>query len=124
MRHGLAMTDNRVQAFLDELRDQRADHFAIVSRVREIVQQSGPAISGEIKYGGILFSSRAAFCGVFPYAGHVTLEFSEGAALPDPHRMLLGQGKLRRHIKLFSVSDIEDRHVADYVALARQGADA
>lgn len=124
MRHGLAMTADRVQALLDEMRDQRADHFAIVARVREVVQQSGTAISEEIKYGGILFSSRTAFCGIFPYAGHVTLEFSEGASLPDRHGVLLGQGKLRRHIKLFSVSDIEDRHVADYVALARQAADA
>lgn len=118
------MTGDRVQAFLNALRDQRADHFAIVSRLRDIVQRSGPAVSGEVKYGGILFSSRTAFCGVFPYAGHVTLEFSCGAALPDTHGVLLGQGKLRRHIKFFSVSDIEDRHVADYVALARQAADA
>ncbi|MDR7224352.1 DUF1801 domain-containing protein [Aminobacter aminovorans] len=124
MRHGLPMTGNRVQAFLDEMRDHRADHFAIVSRVREIVQQSGPAVSEEIKYGGILFSSRSAFCGVFSYAGHVTLEFSAGASLPDPHGVLLGQGKLRRHIKLLALSDIDDRHVADYVALARQAADA
>jgi len=118
------MTGDRVQTFLDELRDQRADHFAIVSGVRDVVLHSGPAISEEVKYGGILFSSRTAFCGVFPYAGHVTLEFSDGAALPDKHGVLLGQGKLRRHIKLFSVSDIEDRHVAEYVALARQAADA
>jgi hypothetical protein len=124
MRHELAMTGNRVQALLDEMRDHRADHFAIVSRVREIVLQSGAAISEEIKYGGILFSARAPFCGIFSYAGHVTLEFSDGAALPDPHGMLLGQGKLRRHIKLFSVSDIKDRHVAAYIELARQAADA
>ncbi|WP_395451475.1 DUF1801 domain-containing protein [Aminobacter sp. UC22_36] len=117
-------TGNRVQAFLNEMRDHRADHFAIVSRVREIVLQAGPAISEEIKYGGILFSTRAPFCGIFSYAGHVTLEFSAGAALPDRHGMLLGQGKLRRHIKLFSVSDIQSRHVAAYVELARQAAHA
>lgn len=118
------MTGSRIQAFLDDLRDRHADHFAIVSRLREIVRQSAPSIAEEIKYGGILFSSRAAFCGVFPYAGHVTLEFSAGASLPDRHRLLQGQGKLRRHIKLFAVSDIQDRHVAEYVELARQAADA
>ncbi len=124
MRHGLTMTCDRVLAFLDELQDQRADHFAIVSRLREIVLQAGPSISEEVKYGGILFSARTPFCGVFSYAGHVTLELSQGAALPDTHGVLLGHGKLRRHIKLFSVSDIEDRHVTHYVALARQTADA
>lgn len=106
------------------MRGHRPEHFAIVSRVREVVLQSGASISEEVKYGGILFSSRVGFCGVFPYAAHVTLEFSEGATLPDPHGMLQGQGKLRRHIKLLSVSDIGDLYVADYVALARQTADA
>ncbi|KQU74703.1 hypothetical protein ASC75_20220 [Aminobacter sp. DSM 101952] len=118
------MTASRIQAFLDDLRDRHADHFAIVSRLREIVLQSGPEVSEEIKYGGILFSSRAAFCGVFSYAGHVTLELSGGASLPDRHGVLQGQGTLRRHIKLFAVTDIEDRHVAEYVGLARQSADA
>ncbi|CAI2931683.1 protein of unknown function [Aminobacter niigataensis] len=44
--------------------------------------------------------------------------------MPDRHRLLQGQGKLRRHIKLFAVSDIQDRHVAEYIDLARQAADA
>ena len=116
------MTGNRVQALLEEMRDHQPDHFAIILRVREIVLQAGPSISEEIKYGGILFSARTPFCGVFSYAGHVTLEFSQGAALPDTHGVLLGQGKLRRHIKLLSVSDIKDRHVAAYVELARNAA--
>lgn len=118
------MTGSRIQSFLDDLRERHADHFVIVSRLREIVLQSAPSISEEIKYGGILFSSRAAFCGVFPYAGHVTLELSGGASLPDRHGVLQGQGKLRRHIRLFAVSDIQERHVQEYVGLARQAADA
>lgn len=118
------VTSDRVQAFLDDLHHGQSDQFAILSPLRETILQSAPSISEEIKYGGILFSSRAAFCGVFPYAGHVTLELSGGAALPDRHGVLQGQGKLRRHIKLFAVSDIEDLHVQEYVELARRAADA
>lgn len=84
---------------------------------------SGPAISEEVKYGGLLFSSKDSFCGIFSYAHHVTLEFSRGARLPDPHAVLEGSGKIRRHIKLLSPADIEGKHVAKYVEMARQAAD-
>lgn len=38
--------------------------------------------------------------------------------LPDPHGVLEGGGKLRRHIKLRALQDIADRHVAEYVQAA------
>jgi hypothetical protein len=116
------MNSGRVQTFLDDIRDA-GNHFAIISRLREIVLQSGPEVAEEVKYGGLLFSSRSAFCGIFSYANHVTVEFSDGARLPDRHGILVGQGKVRRHIKLYSLSDVEGRNVAEYVNLARQVAD-
>ena len=96
----------------DELR------FQLVDAVRQIARAAGPSIAEEVKYGGILFAAREGFCGVFSYANHVTLEFSEGAGLPDPHGVLEGKGKGRRHIKLVSVADVEGKHVSEYIALA------
>jgi hypothetical protein len=77
-------------------------------------------VSEEVKYGGLLFSQGAPFCGVFSYTRHVSLEFGEGASLPDPHQVLEGAGKLRRHIKLGSLQDISDKHVGEYLVLALQ----
>lgn len=116
------MIDKRIEAFLADIRDRDDAQFAIVSKLRELVLASGPGISEEIKYGGLLFSAARPFCGVFPYSAHVTLEFSEGAALPDAHGMLMGGGKGRRHIKMQSVSDIAEKHVATYVDLALEAA--
>ncbi|MDR2154724.1 MAG: DUF1801 domain-containing protein [Burkholderiaceae bacterium] len=65
-----------------------------------------PAITEEVKYGGLLFSAAHPFCGVFAYARHVSLEFGNGASLPDKYKALEGAGKLRRHIKLTSPRDI------------------
>jgi hypothetical protein len=48
----------------------------------------------------------------------VTLEFSDGAALPDPQGVLAGGGKHRRHIKILAMQDVEAKHVEKYVALA------
>ena len=112
------MMDKRIETFLADIRDHGATQSAIVSHLREIVLASGPDISEEIKYGGLLFSAGRPFCGIFPYTAHVTLEFSEGAALPDDHGVLMGKGKGRRHIKMQSQSDITEKHVAAYVRLA------
>lgn len=114
--------DKRIETFLADIGDRGATQFAIVTRLRDIVLASGHGLSEEIKYGGLLFSAARPFCGIFPYSAHVTLEFSEGAALPDPHGVLMGQGKGRRHIKMLSLSDIEEKHVADYIELALRAA--
>jgi len=59
---------------------------------------------------------------VFSHAKHVSLEFGEGASLPDKHKALEGEGKLRRHIKLVSIQDISAKHVREYLALAFKAA--
>jgi hypothetical protein len=114
------MSSVSVEAFLKDMSDQRYDLFLIVAKLRDIVLAVGPAVTEEVKYGGILFSANAGFCGIFAYAAHVTIEFGQGAELPDPHQILAGAGKHRRHIKLLTVQEIEARHVAQYVALAHK----
>ncbi len=76
------------------------------------------SISEEVKYGGILFSSDKPFCGIFSYSKHVSLEFGQGASLPDKYKVLEGEGKLCRHIKLLKQEEIESRYVREYLLLA------
>ncbi|MBZ7925418.1 DUF1801 domain-containing protein [Ensifer adhaerens] len=54
---------------------------------------------------------------------HVALEFSRGAALPDPHSVLEDTGKRRRHFKGLRPADIDAKHVARYIKMARQAVD-
>lgn len=112
------MATQSVVEWLTALQSNDEIRYRLVQSVREIVLQVGPSIGEEIKYGGILFAGRRGFCGIFSYANHVTLEFSEGAKLLDPHQRLKGKGKGRRHLKLGSISDIQTYHVRDFVALA------
>ena len=65
-----------------------------------------------------MFSAEKPFCGVFSYAKHVSLEFGEGASLPDKFCVLEGEGKVRRRIKLSSTQDITGKHVREYLVLA------
>ena len=74
-------------------------------------------------YGGIVFESEAGnpktmICGHFIYKNHVSLEFANGHALPDPEGALEGKGKYRRHIKLTGESDLREKPVRSMIEQA------
>jgi hypothetical protein len=106
-----------VDDWMDDLRQADADRAALVERLRRLILGVNPKVTEAIKYGGILFSAGPPFCGVFSYTDHVSLEFARGAELPDPHRVLEGEGKLRRHIKLRAAPELFSKNVKAYVEL-------
>lgn len=112
------MSDPKIERLLQDLQLTHPDLHAIVQAVRAIVRAVAPAASEKLMYGGILFSAPAQFCGVFAYTAHVSMEFGQGAELEDTHRMLEGNGKFRRHIKLQDIADIASKHLKDYIAQA------
>ncbi|MET4577230.1 DUF1801 domain-containing protein [Ottowia thiooxydans] len=116
------MQPKSVQALLEDIRFLSEEHYATVQAVRSLVKQLVKPLSEEVKYGGILFSSGIQFGGVFAYKDHISVEFSRGAAIADKSGHLQGGGKLRRHIKLKTLTDIETTHLADYIPLALQAA--
>ena len=116
------MTSARITKFLEDVRFLSEDRFTLVQALRAEVLSLNDAISEEIKYGGILFAADKPICGIFSYSKHVSLEFGDGASLPDRNNVLEGEGKLRRHIKLMSQEDIATKRVREYLALALKAA--
>lgn len=112
------MTNQRITALLDDLRLLDPQRYELVQALRKQILDLDSSVTEEVKYGGILFSTQQAFCGIFSYTKHVSLEFGQGASLPDPWTSLEGEGKFRRHIKLLSAQDIIDKHVDEYLRLA------
>lgn len=110
--------DDAVGALLADIGSTHDELLEVVQRVRHVAAAAGDGVSETVKYGGIMFAHTAFFCGVFAYSGHVTVEFGRGYLLEDRHRMLEGGGKYRRHIKLYSVADVETKQLADYVMQA------
>ncbi|MCA9362429.1 DUF1801 domain-containing protein, partial [Candidatus Kaiserbacteria bacterium] len=74
--------------------------------------------SEEIKYGGLLYSQDKPYTGIFVYTNHVTLEFSEGAKLRDPNKLLRGSGKHRRNLKFMKTDEIQKGVVRDFLTQA------
>ncbi|MBE9609752.1 DUF1801 domain-containing protein [Chitinilyticum piscinae] len=113
------MAAKSVQTLLEDLRLVSEERYALVQAVRDLVRATLPEISEEVKYGGILFASAGQpFGGVFAYSQHVSVEFGAGARISDPHGLLEGSGKGRRHIKLRVSDDIAAKKLAAYLPLA------
>lgn len=90
--------------------------IATVSRV-------APQADHRPMYGGLVFerqlgAPKTCICGIYAYSAHISMEFTHGAALPDPLGVLEGNGKLRRHIKLRSMGDILAKDAQGYIARA------
>lgn len=111
-----------VDALLDDLSMLDSQQAVIVQAVRDLVKSLYPRVTEEVKYGGILFSVGVHFCGVFAYREHVSVEFSQGAQIPDAIGHLEGRGKLRRHTKLRTVGDIGAKSLRQYLPLALDAA--
>jgi len=59
-----------------------------------------------------------AFCMIPIYTGHLNLGFNKGTLLDDPHRLLVGTGKLIRHIPIEKQSDYRNEEVRKLIIAA------
>jgi len=104
-----------VKKFLDDLQQKDAEKHAIISQLRELVIKLHPDVQEKIMYGGIMFQMPDPRGGVFASKNHISFEFSEGYKMSDPYKLLEGSGKLRRHLKIVSIEDIQNKEVDFYV---------
>jgi hypothetical protein len=58
------------------------------------------------------------FCGIFSYKKHVSIEFSQGFLMKDPHNFLEGRGKYRRHLKIKTRDEIVKKNLPFFVQQA------
>lgn len=117
------MAAKSVQTLVEDFRLLSEDAYLLVQAMRALTKKTLASVEEEVKYGGILFSaSGVQFGGVFAYKAHVSVEFGNGASIKDPHGLLEGSGKGRRHIKLRAVEDITAKHLPEYLKLALQAA--
>ena len=107
--------DPRVKQFLEQLRSSAAEKAAIVDVLREIFTDAAPGAVEGFMYGGVVYTDGDLLGGVFVRKNHVTVELGEGARLDDPHGVLEGKGRDRRHIKIFDFKEIETKQVKYHI---------
>ena len=99
-----------VQEFMESIKLLDDTKYEILQSLRDIVFTNFPGVEERMMYGGIMFSEKADFSGIFMYKNHVSMEFNDGFKFSDPDRVLEGKGKYRRHIKFKSPEDIEAKN--------------
>jgi len=100
-----------------------SDKDLLVDLLDDLIRRTVPDVTTVDKYGGTLYTLRpqqkeGQFCGIFPYAHHVQLAFSNGAALDDPSGLLSGNGKLRRHINFDHPDSLDEKPVRSLIRRA------
>ncbi len=115
--------NQKVKNLLDYWEIDNPALYEIANSVRTRILQLAGTVDEEVKYGGILFAAPELFCGIFVYKQHVSVEFSHGTKIVDPHGLLEGKGKGRRHLKLHTLEDVENKHLTNYLRLAQKAAE-
>lgn len=111
--------DEKVQKYLNEIERVAAERSNTLIEMREIVLSICPRADEKIMYGGLVFFfDGEMFAGLFLNKHHVTLEFSKGFIMKDPHGFLEGTGKYRRHLKIKTMEDVIKKDVRFFVKQA------
>lgn len=113
--------NEKIDRFLRSLEEQADGRYEIVVKMRELVTTTYPSLEETFQYRGLLYKDRSfLFTGLFARSTYVTVELGGGAYIDDPYGLLEGKGgkEGRKHIKLSSGSEVEGKHLEEYLALA------
>ena len=112
------------QTLADWLDQQPPELCDLIITLRDLVQDTIDNVEESIHYGSLCYTKPnqpygmfgGNVCGIGVKHGVVQLGFIHGAFLPDPHGLLEGTGKSKRHISIASTRDIKRR---EFKALMR-----
>jgi hypothetical protein len=101
------------------LKDHGGELGAIARRWFEVMRNCGDEVR-EILHDGcpVACLGDAPFGYVNVFTAHVNVGFFHGAALPDPARLLQGDGKFMRHVKLRPGVATDDASLSRLVEIA------
>jgi hypothetical protein len=107
--------DQKVKKFLDDLEAVVPEKAKMITALRKMILQIMPKAEEVIMYGGIVYKTDRLLCGLFTRKNHISIEFGRGSEMDDPYSVLEGKGKERRHIKISTYKDIEEKKVQYYI---------
>ena len=62
------------------------------------------------------------FCSIALFSDHVNFGFNRGSEIPDPQKLLLGNGTLYRHIRVWDKEDFPEAYMIQLLAMAYENA--
>jgi hypothetical protein len=114
--------DPQLLGFLDAY-DRPIAELALA--LREIILDEVPGATESIYqvytvaiWFGFSGKMKDMFCYIATNAKHINLGFPRGSTLPDPNRVLEGEGKAMRHIIFARAAELERNYVRRYIRAA------
>jgi hypothetical protein len=114
--------DPRLLGFLEAYDPHIAD---LALALREIVLEEVPDASESVYqvytvaiWFGFSEKMKHMFCYITTSSRHINLGFPRGASLPDPNRVMEGEGKAMRHVKFRELRELERPFVRRYIRAA------
>jgi hypothetical protein len=97
------------------------DMRAITKQLRAVARKNMPKAHEFIYHDAIGYSVNDSpfdrICYIAPQKkGYVNFGFFFGAGLPDPEKLLIGEGKRLRHVKVWSVQEAKNPALAKLIA--------
>lgn len=109
----------KIYASFDQyLAGQTPRNQDVIGALRKFVKRVAPELEESVKWGnGCWVQGKVPVAYVYSATDHVQFGFFGGSALRDPTRLLNGEGKFVRHIKVRKRADINE---SAFGALLRQ----
>jgi len=103
---------------------QKSPQKEICERLRSIILSTFPGIREEMKVGVPCYGcSTVDACGKFYLAAlkdHVNLGFSLRGLTKDQQGLFEGSGKTMKHVKLYSLADIDEQHIVRLLRMVKE----
>jgi len=105
----------------DWLANLTPDVRAVTRQLRAVARKNMPEAREYIYHDAIGYSVKDSpanrICYIAPQRkGYVNFGFFFGAGLPDPEKLLIGEGKRLRHVKVWSVAEAKNPALAKLIA--------
>lgn len=100
--------------------DQRTSQKKMISALRKLVKKAAPTLVESVKWGnGVWLGEEWPVAFLHAKDDHLQFGFFGGSGLSDPKGLLKGSGKYIKHIKVYTLDDIDE---AAFSRLIRQAA--
>jgi hypothetical protein len=111
---GLAKTSTQVEKYIEK---QKSPQREIIQQLRSLILKTLPAIKEEFKMGVPWYEGKFY---VVALKDHVNMGFSVKGLSAQEQALFEGKGQLMRHIKFYSLNDVNEEKVAKLLKLVAE----
>ena len=96
------------------IKKQSSPQKEIVQKLRKIILKTFPDIKEELKWGTPWYEGKYY---LVAFKDHVNMGFAFGGLLKKHEKLLEGTGEYMRHIKVYSLEDIDEKKIIKLIKM-------